>query len=122
MLGTQFAPTLIREEWRLPEGRAPEGQGRWRQKAVPEPLGHNIPNPSPTETSCHDPRWSGLAVETAWELGSWEGRGDAGLPFRLRARIGRLGAFYRGKGKPSLGDQTLAVTEKLYLDNRSLFC
>lgn len=36
-----------------------------RQRAVPQLFSHNIPNPAPTKTSCYDPPWSWLVIESA---------------------------------------------------------
>lgn len=55
----------------------------------------------------------------AGELGGQRGHG---VPSHLPAGTGRPRAAYRGTEKPSRSDQTLAMTEKLYPDNRSPSC
>lgn len=91
-------------------GAAPRGTGRGRQ-AAPELFSHNLPNPSPTETSCYDPNWSGHVAESA--CASAEERGE-GTVFRAQAP-------QRGKENPAQATRP-SQQQNLHLDNRSLLC
>lgn len=100
-----------------------------RQRAVPQLFSHNIPNPAPTKTSCYDPPWSWLVIESACasarRAGGEREKGAEGEGGRGREK---MNAFQftncKGKGwehKKNQGQATIPSEEpRNSLDNRRL--